>query len=314
MAAPGTAERIREVNKRYHDVAAADYDAKWGIDFGETGRQQVLMKFSKALGRRPDTAFSHALEIGCGTGYFSLNLLRAGIIEHATCTDVSPGMLAALRSNARRLGLDVETRTVEATELPFADASFDLVLGHAVLHHLPDLDASFEEFARVLAPGGTLAFAGEPSRYGDRIAAVPKRVASELAPLWRRLVGAGALRNGAGASSQHAHDHVAHAFEREVDVHAFTPGQLARVARAAGLDSVRVSGEELVANWFGWANRTLEASAKPGEIPMLWRQYAYHGYLLLQQLDQRLLEPRLPAGAFYNLILSARKPAEGRLR
>jgi hypothetical protein len=63
----------------------------------------------------------------------------------------------------------------------------------------------------------------------------------------------------------------------------------------------------MVANWFGWANRALESTAEPGEIPMLWRHYAHRGYLLLQRVDERLLEPRLPPRVFYNLILSARK-------
>ena len=53
MAAPPTAEQIREVNTRYHDVAASEYDAKWGIDFGDIGRAQVLGKVRKLLGRNP---------------------------------------------------------------------------------------------------------------------------------------------------------------------------------------------------------------------------------------------------------------------
>ena len=52
MAAPATADEIRDVNTRYHDAAAAEYDAKWGIDFGEIGRAQVLGKLRKALGGR----------------------------------------------------------------------------------------------------------------------------------------------------------------------------------------------------------------------------------------------------------------------
>ena len=50
----------------------------------------------------------------------------------------------------------------------------------------------------------------------------------------------------------------------------------------------------------------LEATAEPDEVPWFWRQYAYRGYLLLQQVDRVLLEPRLPSGVFYNLMLSAR--------
>ncbi|HEV7585719.1 MAG TPA: class I SAM-dependent methyltransferase [Solirubrobacteraceae bacterium] len=290
---------IRDVNTRYHDVAAQHYDSKWGIDFGDVGREQVLAKLRRALGREPGP-WARSLEIGAGTGYFTLNMLRAGVVEQATCSDISPGMLRTLQENARRMDLQVETCSADAERLPFADQSFDLVFGHAVLHHIPDLGRAFEEFARVLAPGGTLLFAGEPSRYGDHLARVPKRLATAVAPLWRRAIGA-----APAAGSQEGADASLEGF---VDVHAFAPSQLVRVARDAGLADVGVSGEELLANWFGWTNRTLEATAVPEDVPWAWRLYAYRGYLLLQKLDRRLLEPRLPAAIFYNLMLAARKP------
>jgi len=302
MAAPDTTEEILDVNRRYHDVAAADYDTKWGVDFGEVGRVQVLGKVEKLLGRSPGP-FARSLEIGAGTGYFSLNLLQAGVVRSAVCTDVSPGMLATLRGNAERLGLEVRTEQCDAADLPFADASFDLVLGHAVLHHLPELDKAFAEFARVLRPGGTLLFAGEPSHHGDRIAAVPKRAGLAVAPLWRRFVGARPAMNGTRADEAEAH-----ALEAFVDVHAFTPGDLQRHAAGAGFEDVRVRGEELLANWFGWFNRTVEATARFDDIPHAWFQYAYHGYLALQKVDRAVLEPHLPAAGFYNLMLAARKP------
>jgi ubiquinone/menaquinone biosynthesis C-methylase UbiE len=295
-----TADEIRDVNTRYHDVAAASYDSKWGIDFGETGRAQVLGKMRKLLGSELDGGYERSLEIGAGTGYFSLNLLQAGVVREATCTDISPGMVSALHANAVRLGLDVRAARADAESLPFPDASFDLVLGHAVLHHLPDLRKAFSEFHRVLRPGGRIAFAGEPSRVGDQLAALPKRGARQLAPLWRTLMRAGAAPPSAGC------DHTEHALEQFVDIHAFDPGDLARYARRAGFSDVRVRGEELVANWFGWFNRGLEATADPEQVPMLWRQYAFHGYLLLQRVDERLLEPVLPAAMFYNLLVTAR--------
>jgi ubiquinone/menaquinone biosynthesis C-methylase UbiE len=300
MAATMTAEQIREVNTRYHDVAAAGYDAKWAITFGELGQAQVMAKLRKALGGAPPH-YARSLEIGAGTGYFSLNMLRAGVIEEATCTDISPGMLETLRANARSLDVEVQTVAADAERLPFADESFDLVFGHAVLHHIPRLERAFGELERVLVPGGTLLFAGEPSRVGDSLARFPKRTAALAAPLWRALIGAGAAQPP--ASDQHSHDEL----EGAVDVHSFAPGELAALARKAGFEELRVSGEELLANWFGWANRTLEASAEQDEIPWLWRQYAYRGYLTLQSLDRALLEGRVPAAIFYNLTISARK-------
>jgi SAM-dependent methyltransferase len=305
MEAVRTADEIRDVNTRYHDVAASSYDSKWGIDFGEVGQAQVVGKLRKVLGAALDGGFDRSLEVGAGTGYFSLNLLRAGAVREATCTDISPGMVRALNANAQRLGLTVRTARADAESLPFAQDSFDLVLGHAVLHHLPDLQRAFGEFHRVLKPGGYVVFAGEPSRFGDRLAAFPKRGASAVAPLWRRALRAAPppppppAQNG----SMNGDDH---GLERVVDIHAFAPGDLAKLARAAGFTDIRVRGEELLANWFGWFNRALEASANPADVPMLWRQYAFHGYLLLQRVDQRLLEPRLPPAIFYNLLLAAR--------
>jgi ubiquinone/menaquinone biosynthesis C-methylase UbiE len=294
-----SSEEIHDVNTRYHDLAADHYDSKWGIDFGELGREQVLAKVRKALGR-PPAHYARSLEIGAGTGYFTLNMLRAGLIGEATCSDISPGMLLTLSANARRAGLEVHTQPADAERLPFADGSFDLVLGHAVLHHIPDLPRAFAEFERVLAPGGTLLFAGEPSRYGDRLAMVPKRLASAIAPLWRRAIGAHPASPAQG-------DKADACLESVVDVHAFAPAELARLAHDARFSDVRVTGEELLANWFGWTNRTLEATAQPDDVPWAWRQYAHRGYLLLQELDRRMLEPRLPAAVFYNLMIAAHK-------
>ena len=298
-----TAEEIRDANTRYHDVAAESYDAKWGIDFGSSGHDQVTGKLQKALHGRPER-YGRSLEIGAGTGYFTLNMLQAGLIGEATCSDISVGMLETLKANAKRLGLEVHTEPADAEHLPFADESFDLVLGHAVLHHIPDLPRAFAEFRRVLAPGGLILFAGEPSRYGDRLAGVPKRAAGALAPIWRRAIGARPAPPADDGKPDAA-------LEGVVDVHAFAPTDLARAARQAGFAEVSVTGEELLANWFGWTNRTLEATADPRDVPWAWRQYAYRGYLALQELDRRLLESRLPAAIFYNLMITARRPLAG---
>jgi ubiquinone/menaquinone biosynthesis C-methylase UbiE len=300
-AATATPAQIKDANTRYHDAAAASYDAKWGIDYGEVGQGQVRAKLVKALGREPSRPFADALEIGAGTGYFSLNLLQLGLIERSTATDISPGMLRRLAAGAEELGREVTTVVAEAESLPFADRSFDLVFGHAVLHHIPDLARAFGEFHRVLRPGGAVAFCGEPSRYGDRIAALPKRFGMLAAPIWRRAIGA------APAAAPRSTSDDDHELESEVDVHSFDPAELRLMLGDSGLADVRVRGEELLANGHGWLMRTLEASAEPDQVPYAWRSFAFRSYLALQRLDARLLEPRLPPQLFYNLVLSARR-------
>jgi len=273
-----TPEHIKDVNTRYHDAAAEEYDAKWGIDFGDTGQEQVRLKLVKALGGLKGRSFGDGLEIGSGTGYFSLNLLQLGVIQRLTATDISPGMLTRLSNTAAGLGLEIDTVATEAEHLPFEDESFDLVFGHAILHHIPDLERAFSEFRRVLRPGGVIAFAGEPSRYGDRRAA----------PETEQSGG--------------------HALEGEVDVHAFAPADLRRILGASGFEDRRVGGEELLANAWGWGLRTVESTAEPESVSWGWRRFAFRSYIALQKVDTRLLEPHLPAELFYNLLVSGRKP------
>jgi ubiquinone/menaquinone biosynthesis C-methylase UbiE len=88
-----------------------------------------------------------ALEIGCGTG---LILERtAARARRATGVDLSAGMA---RFTTRQKGLTVAQAS--ATDLPFADDSFDVVYSFKVLPHVPDLAAAVREVRRVLRPGG----------------------------------------------------------------------------------------------------------------------------------------------------------------
>ena len=253
---------IRDVNTRYHDLAAKSYDAKWGIDFGEIGQRQVGAKLRKALGGEPGP-WEHALEIGAGTGYFSLNLMSEGLIERLTATDIAPGMLAALEANAERLGLEVEAVETDAEQLPFADETFDLVLGHAVLHHIPDLDRAASEFMRVLRPGGTVVFCGEPSRprRPDRRLAEARRRRRRprLAP--RRSAPPSAVTPAAPTPTTATPSR-----PRSTSTPS-TPRRLRAIFAGAGFEGVRIRGEELLANLYGWMLRTVESTAEPAEIP-----------------------------------------------
>jgi SAM-dependent methyltransferase len=87
------------------------------------------------------------LDIGCGAGNMAHHLAHYG---HVVGVDPYPKPLEV----ARQRGLDV--RQASATELPFADGSFDLVALLDTVEHIPDEDAVFDECRRVLTPGGKL--------------------------------------------------------------------------------------------------------------------------------------------------------------
>lgn len=92
-------------------------------------------------------------DIGCGTGRHAIRLARAG--AHVVGVDFSSGMLRALQRKPLPEGLTVLEHDL-TTGVPFDDASFDLVLCCLVLEHMPDLDASIAELARICRPGGSV--------------------------------------------------------------------------------------------------------------------------------------------------------------
>ena len=77
-----------------------------------------------------------------------------------TGIDMTPEMLAKARASAAEIGAgNVEFVESEAERLPFADASFDVVISNGVIDLIPDKDAVFAELYRVLRPGGRLQLA-----------------------------------------------------------------------------------------------------------------------------------------------------------
>ena len=95
--------------------------------------------------------------MGCGPGRFWLAAAARLPADLAiTLADLSPGMLAEALASVRRLGRwpDVRGDVADVCALPFADASFDVVLAMHMLYHAPDPDLAVREIARVLKPGG----------------------------------------------------------------------------------------------------------------------------------------------------------------
>jgi ubiquinone/menaquinone biosynthesis C-methylase UbiE len=289
----------------YHDWEAATYDDKWSISFDQRCIDYARDRFT-AIAGTGGWPYGRSLEIGAGTGFFSLNLRQAGVLSEIHLTDISGGMVAVAQANAARLGLEIEGRVADAERLPYPNSTFDLVLGHAVLHHLPDVEQCIREMLRVLRPGGRLVICGEPTRYGDFIARRLSRATWWLATRITRLPGVrtrwGRPAEALAESSQAA------ALEAVVDLHTFDPDSLARlVERVGGIEAETVT-EELTAAWFGWPVRTLEHALNPDRLGWGWAMFAYHGWLRLSALD-RVLAKVVPDQWFYNVSVTASRPA-----
>lgn len=104
-------------------------------------------------------AGSHVLEIGPGTGYYSLAVAEwLGPMGRLQLVDVQPRMLEHVSDCARRRGLDdrIGLTVTDARSLPFESASFDAAYLVMVLGEIPDQLAGLAELARVVRPGGRI--------------------------------------------------------------------------------------------------------------------------------------------------------------
>jgi arsenite methyltransferase len=101
------------------------------------------------------------LDRGSGAGTDALVAAQmVGEDGSVTGIDMTPEMLAKARSAAAAMGAgNVEFVESEAEHLPFADASFDVVISNGVIDLIPDKDAVFAELHRVLVPGGRMQIA-----------------------------------------------------------------------------------------------------------------------------------------------------------
>lgn len=272
----------------FHEAECRTYDERFGIRYEPGAVPGVDPEIGRLLG---DARFGRVLDVGCGTGYLGLGLAAAGRAAELHLLDLSPGMLARACSNARRVGVEAQLIQASAASLPYRDASFDAVMSRGVLHHLHDVPAALAEWRRVVRPGGPVVVVSEPSPLADRLGGASARVTLAALRLARRAgdaVGRPLSRlDDESAAVQHYWDLVAMA----ANLHTFTPPALARLAREAGFEQVRVRGCGLVS--ILWAAGYY---AVTGELPKLAaspraRRVAGSLWSALRHLDHTIIEP-----------------------
>ena len=282
--------RVHEQNRRFHDeVEAQLYDQRMGIDHGAEATARMLAELEDVLGESLPRGGT-VVDVGSGTGHVAIKLASSKRFNRVIAADISPGMLAQAKSSAAAAGCQIETIETDMVRLPFEDASVDLVVGCAVLHHLPDPVSFMPEVRRILKPGAPCVFIGDPSTWGNRIVDVLKFPLIALNHVYKKVTGK--------PRSKWESDHI--------DVHTFSVGDIAPLTH--GFERVRIRPEgflepmldsgylTLVREFLGWV---------PGVLPL-----ANGVRWSCRKLDALAMNRVVPANLLMCMKFSALRPPE----
>jgi len=140
-------------SKSFYSKEALLYDAKrWS-----SGAGQCVDKAQKEIVKEmlPDVFGKKILEIGAGTGRFSLLLAKTG--GNVTALDISQEMLDVLQEKTKKANLFKKINTIQADasqKIPFPNETFDFCIAINTLSHVKDASALFKEIFRILKPKG----------------------------------------------------------------------------------------------------------------------------------------------------------------
>jgi malonyl-CoA O-methyltransferase len=109
--------------------------------------------------RLKERVYHEILEVGCGTGFYTLMLAQKFVNSHILAVDISPVMVAEARLKlARYPGVRLEKADGEF--LPaFISGPFDLITASGALHWFEDLKRTIQQYCRILSPYGSVLFA-----------------------------------------------------------------------------------------------------------------------------------------------------------
>ncbi len=136
-------------------LEAIDYDDHHNID--DERREKVARDWKQVFDRHQSVK-GDVLEIGSGTGQLTWGLSHCFPFMSVSACDISTKFLQKAAGVVGTDGVPVRYYACDANYLPFRDNSFDLVVGHSVLHHFIDYQKIIQKLSRLLRPGGQAIF------------------------------------------------------------------------------------------------------------------------------------------------------------
>ena len=139
----------------YDDLSIGFLGALWGEGYLSPGGPEEVSRVLSGV----DLAGKNVLDIGCGSGAISIELIQSHDAGHVTAIDVEDPVCNAARTFAEAAGLAERMTITKVTPGPFPyhAAMFDVVFSKDSIIHIPDKEALAAEVFRVLKPGGMFA-------------------------------------------------------------------------------------------------------------------------------------------------------------
>jgi ubiquinone/menaquinone biosynthesis C-methylase UbiE len=149
-------KRVQTTEKRqkgYKGLGMEGSVARWYARIRRSGSQieEWRKQAAHLTGGLPDGA--DVLEVAPGPGYFAIEMARGDRL-HVTGLDISHTFVEIARENARQAGVSVDFRQGNASGMPFADSSFDLIICQAAFKNFSQPSRAIDEMHRVLRGGG----------------------------------------------------------------------------------------------------------------------------------------------------------------
>ncbi len=205
------------------------------------GNAEANLRFLEAAGALEPGV--DALEIGTGTGGMLQALIGRGLRVRGV--EINPALIA----ESRKWFGELPVQPVSGVALPFADASFDLVLSFDVFEHIRDSDAHLREVSRVLRPGGRY-LVQTPSKWPNTVF---ETIRWKSLTRWR---------------DDHCALHTPGALRRRLEQHGFA-------VEFFDVPVVNAFFRGKVRRHLGWVGGLALAIANPDRLPVEWRTNLY---------------------------------------
>lgn len=147
-------QTIDRQQKGYKGLPMEGIVARWYAKIRRSGSQieEWRKQAAQLTGDLPDGA--DVLEVAPGPGYFAIEMARGGRL-HVTGLDISHTFVEIARENARQAGVSVDFQQGDASFMPLAEGSFDLIICQAAFKNFSRPGKVIDEMYRVLRAGGT---------------------------------------------------------------------------------------------------------------------------------------------------------------